>query len=77
MVFPDDLRESNPGSFKFMKMAQAWKAKGSLLMPPAVNGSSSGVSKADDQMDEEEGGQDEASSNGDVDMAERVNDEDQ
>jgi crooked neck len=63
MVFPDDLRESNPGSFKFMAMAQAWKAKGSLLAPPVSNGNSSMIRKTEDDGEDEE---DEASSNGDA-----------
>lgn len=40
LVFPDDLRESNPSAFKFLKMAQAWKAKGSLFQAPAQTVSS-------------------------------------
>lgn len=71
MVFPDDLRESNPGTFKFLQMAQAWKAKGSLLAPPpsAVSGNSE-VSRTEENANQD-GDQDEASSDGDVDMDER------
>jgi len=35
MVFPDDLRESNPGTFKFLQMAQAWRAQGSSILRPS------------------------------------------
>lgn len=70
-VFPDDLRESNPGSFKFMEMAQAWKAKGSLLSLPVANGKSSETHESGHKVDQEVENQDESSSDGDVDMERR------
>ncbi|KAF8585656.1 pre-mRNA-splicing factor CLF1 [Ramaria rubella] len=63
MVFPDDLRDSNPQTFKFLQMAQAWKAKGSLLAPAQAPMPNGGTPAMDDYD------RDDASSNGgDVEM---------
>lgn len=39
LVFPDDEKERNPGTFKLLQMAHAWKAKQqeSSVPPPAIN----------------------------------------
>jgi len=35
MIIPDDLQEANPGTFKFLQMAQAWKPKGVSILQTA------------------------------------------
>lgn len=58
MVFPDDLRESNPSAFKFLQMAQAWKSKGSLFAPvpqPTVPQSDHESASSDAEMEDEDG----------------------
>ncbi|KAF8513591.1 protein prenylyltransferase [Hysterangium stoloniferum] len=64
MVFPDDLRESNPSTFKFLQMAQAWKSKGSILFPPAAAAAPEPARGLNEDRDED----DAASSTGDVEM---------
>lgn len=63
LVFPDDLRESNPSAFKFLKMAQAWKAKGSLFQAPAQTTLSTTVhesaASSDAEMEDGDGDKDE------------------
>lgn len=56
-VFPDDEREANPTSFKFMQMAHAWKQaqarSGAGGAPPGF-AASSAQNDDDDEDDEEE-----------------------
>lgn len=78
MVFPDDLRESNPGTYKFLQMAQAWRAQGSSILRPAVSSAPSRPSESENVAmdDDEQDEQDEASSSGgDVAMEPQVQDD--
>lgn len=62
-VFPDDLRESNPGGFKFLQMAHAWKAKSASILQTTT---APAVQKQQNEDDEDAA----SSAASDVDMDE-------
>ncbi|KIJ37089.1 hypothetical protein M422DRAFT_33945 [Sphaerobolus stellatus SS14] len=74
-IFPDDLREANPSTFKFMQMAQAWKSKGaSILQTASTFTAATSSTKEDTQRNQDNDDDDDdaaSSSGGDVNMEDR------